>query len=132
MFLNGKYIPKSSSIYKPGIYKSLDDAWSHAELDAKDVSGEIYIIVNKSFKGWVKVGMSIDAIDRLSKYQTGDPHRAYALYATFEADDRHQTERQIHTILEGKYKRKNEWFKADPQEVEGIMSKYFGDRYEER
>ena len=51
MFLNGKYIPITSKIHKPGVFKSLDDAWSHVELDNKDVSGEIYIMLNKAFKG---------------------------------------------------------------------------------
>ena len=49
MFLDGKYIPIASKIHKPGIFKSLDDAWSHAELDSKDISGEIYIMFNEAF-----------------------------------------------------------------------------------
>ena len=132
MFLDGKYVPITSKIHKPGIFKSLDDAWSHVELDNKDVSGEIYIMTNKAFKGWVKVGMSINANDRLNNYQTGDPHRSYKLYSKFYTEDRHETEGQIHQILGARYKRQNEWFNAKAQEVEWIISQYFGVRYEER
>ncbi len=132
MFLDGKYVPITSKIHKPGIFKSLDDAWSHTELDNKDVSGEIYIMTNKSFKYWVKVGMSINAIDRINKYQTGDPYRSYELYSKFHTEDRHETEGQIHQILGAKYQRKNEWFKAAPKEVDEIISQYFGEKYEER
>ena len=132
MFLNGEYVPIGSAIHKPGTFRSLDDAWSHVELDKKDVSGEIYIMVNTAFKGWVKVGMSINAEDRLNNYQTGDPHRSYQLYSKFYTEDRHETERQIHEILAGKFKKQNEWFEADAQDVEFIISQYFGVRYEER
>ena len=132
MFLGGKYVSFKSQVHKSGAFKSLDDAWSHTELDKKDISGEIYIIVNEAFKGWVKVGMSINANDRLNNYQTGDPNRSYKLYAKYFTKDRHETERQIHQTLESQFKRQNEWFKADAQKVEWIISQYFGVIYEER
>ena len=50
---------------------------------------------------------------------------------TFYTEDRHETEGQIHQILQAEYKRQNEWFKAKPQEAEWIISQYFGVRYEE-
>ncbi len=130
MFLNGKYVSFGSQVHKAGVYKSLDDAWSHVELDNKKVSGEIYIITNDAFEGWVKVGMSINAIDRLNSYQTGDPNRSYRLYAKYFTKDRHDTEKQIHTALESRFKRQNEWFKADANEVEWVLNQYFGVMYE--
>ena len=62
MYLSGKYISTKEKIHKEGTYKTLEDAWSHKDLDTKDVSGEIYIIFNSAFEGWVKVGMSINAV----------------------------------------------------------------------
>lgn len=130
MYLNGKYVSFGSQVHKSGAFKTLDDAWSHVELDSKKVSGEIYIITNDAFKGWVKVGMSINANDRLNSYQTGDPNRSYKLYSSYFTEDRHDTEKQIHTILEDCFKRQNEWFEADAQEVEWILNQYFGVMYE--
>ncbi len=130
MYLAGKYVSFGSQVHKTGAFKSLDDAWSHKELDNKNVSGEIYIITNDAFKGWVKVGMSINAKDRLNSYQTGDPNRSYQLYSKYFTEDRHDTERQVHTILDKMFDRQNEWFKADAQEVEWILSQYFGVSYE--
>ena len=130
MYLNGKYVSFMSQVHKSGTYKNLDDAWSHKELDNKNISGEIYIITNDAFKGWVKVGMSIKAEDRLNSYQTGDPNRDYRLYSSYFTEDRHNSERNIHEILEGRFKRQNEWFKADPQEVDWILAQYFGVMYE--
>ncbi len=131
MYLGGKYVPTLSAIHKSGAFKTLDDAWSHVELDKKDISGEIYVMVNAAFEGWVKVGMSINAEDRLNSYQTGDPNRSYHLYSKFYTEDRHETERQIHSILSRHFKRQNEWFYGDAEDVEFIISQYFGVRYEQ-
>ena len=130
MYLNGKYVPFKSQVHKSGRFKLLDDAWSHSELDNKDISGEVYIITNESFEGWCKVGMSISAKDRLKSYQTGSPFRNYALYSRFPTDDRHTSEKEIHKILEGEFDRSNEWFKAEPSAIDWIISQYFGVRYE--
>ena len=130
MFLGGKFVSIKSQVHKSGVFKNLDDAWSHKELDNKDISGEVYIITNESFEGWCKVGMSISAKDRLKSYQTGSPFRNYALYSRFPTDDRHTSEKEIHKILEGEFDRSNEWFKAEPSAIDWIISQYFGVRYE--
>jgi len=131
MYLGGKYVTTKSQIHKAGTYKNLDDAWSHVELDHKNMAGEVYIITNEAFKGWVKVGMSINAEDRLKSYQTGDPQRAYKLYSRYSTETRHIAEREVHKVLELTFKKSKEWFKADPQEVEWILNQYFGVRYAE-
>ena len=131
MYLGGKYISFGSQVHKSGAFKTLDDAWSHKELDNKNISGEIYIITNDAFRGWVKVGMSINATDRIKSYQTCSPHRDYLLYSSFATEDRHTSEREVHKILDSEFDRQNEWFKADAQAVDWILSQYFGVRYEE-
>ena len=67
MFVNGKYIPKSHPLHKPGRYKSLDDAWSHQQIDSVP-TGEVYAIVNKAWPEWVKIGCATIAEDRLNGY----------------------------------------------------------------
>lgn len=121
MFLNGKYIPFKSPIHKPGNFKSLDDAWSHQDLDSKVISGEIYLIINPAFSGWVKVGMSINAVDRLHSYQTSDPFRSYSIYASFKTDDRHKTEKRLHKLLEKTFEKRNEWFKGDAESIKQVV-----------
>lgn len=129
MYLGGKYVSFKSQVHKSGVFKNLDDAWSHKELDNKNISGEIYIITNDAFKGWCKVGMSINAVDRLRAYQTCSPHRDYRLYSSFSTEDRHTAEKEVHEMLNNLFTKKNEWFKADAQEVEWVLSQYFGVRY---
>ena len=43
MFVNGKYIPQSHPLHKPGRYKSLDDAWSHNKIESVN-EGEVCAI----------------------------------------------------------------------------------------
>ena len=42
--------------------------------------GSVYILGNPAWPDWVKVGMALDAEDRLNNYQTGGPFRDYVLY----------------------------------------------------
>ena len=39
----------------------------------------LYVISNPSFSGYYKVGVTSDFHQRLSSYNTGDPHRAYKI-----------------------------------------------------
>ena len=41
--------------------------------------GFVYVLTNPAWKGWIKVGMAVDADDRCSAYQTGSPHRDYTV-----------------------------------------------------
>lgn len=45
----------------------------------KPKCGIVYLISNPAFPGYYKVGMTKDLEKRLAQYQTGDPHRAYAV-----------------------------------------------------
>ena len=71
MYVNGKYISTSHPLYKAGKYKSFDDAAFSSLINYnRNLKGEVYIISNHAFKGWVKVGMAVDSKDRLKNYQT--------------------------------------------------------------
>jgi len=39
----------------------------------------VYVLVNPAFPGWCKIGMAVDAEDRLKQYQTSSPYRDYEL-----------------------------------------------------
>jgi hypothetical protein len=111
MYVNGKYIPSSHPLHKPGRYKSLDDAWSHNKIESVN-QGEVYVIVNDAWKDWVKVGKAVSSDDRLNGYQTSSPFRDYKVVATMPVEDRHSKEKEMHKIFEHfAEERRGEWFK---------------------
>ena len=74
-------------------------------------SGEVYIIVNNAWPGWVKIGMAVNAEDRLNSYQTGSPMRDYKLVYAVYTKDRRKAEREAHKAAEAVAERNGEWFK---------------------
>ena len=72
--------------------------------------GQVYIIVNPAFPGWCKIGMAVDAEDRLKQYQTSSPYRDYELIKAYNTDDRREAERAAHGLLSQSHERKGEWF----------------------
>jgi len=124
MFVNGKYIPKSHPLHKPGNYKSLDDAWSHNKIESY-AAGEVYAITNPAWPEWIKIGKAVNSADRLNGYQTGSPFRDFEVVHSIEGDDRHKSEKQLHQLLGGVAdERINEWFKIELKEVKYIFSAY--------
>lgn len=72
--------------------------------------GQVYIIVNPAFPGWCKIGMAVDAEDRLKQYQTSSPYRDYELIKAYDTDDRRTAEKAAHELLAQTHERKSEWF----------------------
>lgn len=127
MFVNGKEVSKKHPLYKPGRYKTLDDAWSHCEIDDRSREGEVYIIRNMAWENWYKVGKAVNAEDRLNGYQTSSPFRDYVLCYSEHFDDRHQAESEIHRMLEKHPQcldRKGEWFKTYVPVIQEVMNEY--------
>jgi hypothetical protein len=153
MYVNGKRIPKSHPLHKPGRYKTFEDAaFSSLTRYESSKEGQVYIITNPSFRDWVKVGMAIDAEDRLNGYQTSSPFtnpsfrdwvkvgmaidaedrlngyqtsspfRDYSLYKSWAVADRRSAESEAHTYLEKTFDRKGEWFKCTPEEAEAAIT----------
>lgn len=113
MFVDGKYIPKSHPLHKPGRYEGFEEAAFSALQNYKSSKkGEVYIITNPAFEGWVKVGMGVDAMDRLKGYQTSTPFRDFEIQSFCKVDDRRAAEAEIHRRLESLYERRGEWFKC--------------------
>ena len=86
MFVDGKYISKSHPLHKPGRYKGFEEAaFSSLQNYKSSKKGEVYIITNPAFEGWVKVGMAVDAMDRLKGYQTSTPFRDFEIQSFCKA-----------------------------------------------
>jgi len=127
MWVNGKYISQNHPLHKPGRFKTLDDAWSHTEIDERSTEGEVYIIRNMAWSGWYKVGKAVSSEDRLSGYQTSSPFRDYVLEYCEAFDNRHQAEAEIHRMLEKHpscHERRGEWFKTYTATIKEVMNEY--------
>ena len=111
MWVDGKYIPKSHPLHKAGRYKGFTEAaFSSLENYETAKEGQVYIIVNPAFPSWCKIGMAVDAEDRLKQYQTSSPYRDYKLIATYDTSDRRKAEKFAHELLEKRHERRGEWF----------------------
>jgi hypothetical protein len=55
----------------------------------------VYVIANRSFPDWYKIGTCIDLDKRLSTYQTGDPHKSYYFKDFWMTRNRQDTEYAI-------------------------------------
>lgn len=122
MWVNGKFIPKTHPLHKPGRYKTFEDAaFSSLAKYEIVVEGQVYVITNPHFAEWVKVGMAIDSEDRLNGYQTSSPFRDYMLFSFVDVNDRRQAEAAAHAELEKLYERKGEWFKCTPQQAREVV-----------
>jgi len=127
MFVNGKFVPKSHPLHKPGKYKTFEDAaFSSLEKYESSTEGQVYVITNPSFCSWVKVGMAVEAEDRLNGYQTSSPFRDYMLNYSWDVNDRRAAESEAHSELQKLYERRSEWFKCTPEQAQEVVSGIVG------
>tara|TARA_R110000782_G_C14718184_1_gene403895 strand:+ start:67 stop:549 length:483 start_codon:yes stop_codon:yes gene_type:complete len=127
MYVNGKEVSKKHPLHKPGRYKAWDDPWSHVELDTKTAQGDVYVVRNRAWPTWYKIGRALDAEDRLKTYQTGAPQRDYELVHTEWFENCHTAEKEIHKMLEQHkscHERRNEWFKSYDSVIKEVMREY--------
>ena len=114
MWVNGKEVKKTHPLYKAGRYKGFEDAaFSSLENFKDNPQGQVYVITNPAWEGWVKVGMAVDAEDRAGNYQTSSPYRDYELAYVVDTPDRRATETEAHKRLSDMFEQRNEWFKCD-------------------
>ena len=96
------------------------------------VDGYIYIITNPAWDGWVKIGMAVDAEDRLKGYQTSSPLRDYKLEFSIPVDDRRMAENMAHEkaswIAE---EQRGEWFKIPIDKAVSLVKDLKGENYNE-
>jgi|AntAceMinimDraft_11_1070367.scaffolds.fasta_scaffold34773_1 hypothetical protein len=76
--------------------------------------GFVYIIVNPSFPGWLKLGMAFDYEKRLATYNQCDPEMKYSIIALRWTDDRRILETALlKNLADICSNRRGEWFKFD-------------------
>ena len=129
MRVNGKYISRKHPLYKPGNYKTFNDAaFSSLVNYVNSTEGEVYVISNPAWENWYKIGKAVDARDRWNSYQTSSPHRDYVLITSKVVKNRGVAEKMAHSLAEGLCKKRaNEWFyienlgKADFDKLLGIV-----------
>lgn len=128
MFINGKYIKKTHPLYKAGNYKSFGDLAFGSLNNYKQIKeGYVYAISNSAWPDWIKIGMAIDAEDRLSSYQTSSPMRNYKLVHSVYCEDRSESERSAHILAARKAiipwsKQDNgEWFNITESQAREIL-----------
>ena len=112
MYVNGKYISTKHPLYKPGKYKTFNDAaFSSLVNYVFATEGEVYILKNPAWDNWYKIGKAVESVDRCNQYQTGSPHRDYELVTYKKFKHRGVAEKMAHSLAEGlSRKRANEWF----------------------
>ena len=109
-----RYVLQDHPLYKAGRYKGFEDAaFSSLENFKDNPQGQVYVITNPAWEGWVKVGMAVDAEDRAGNYQTSSPYRDYELAYVVDTPDRRATEAEAHKRLSDMFEQRNEWFKCD-------------------
>lgn len=120
MYVNGKYVSRKHPLYKPGKYKTFNDAAFSSLINyVKCVKGEVYIISNPAWKSWYKIGKAVDTDDRCNGYQTSSPHRDYNVVSKVSVSNRGIGEKIAHTLAEGMCReRSNEWFRIENLEKE--------------
>jgi hypothetical protein len=125
LYIDGKYISRKDPRYKilkPGHYKNIGDALFQSSEASNIKEGYVYIITNKAWPDWVKIGMAIDAEDRCNGYQTSSPFRDYVLEHYVPSNNRRKAEKEAHK----KAKKlasdvSNEWFKLDVETAKQIL-----------
>ena len=124
MFVNGEYISKKHALYKPGRYKTFEDAAFQGAYKLDSIKeGYVYAITNPAWPEWVKIGMAIDADDRCNGYQTSSPFRDYKLEHVVVASNRRAAEAEAHKSAAMIAKEtKGEWFKLDIEQAKIILN----------
>ena len=126
MWVEGKHISKKHPLYKPGRYKSFGHAaFESLENYSTAKEGQVYIMYSPAYPSWCKIGMAVDAKDRLSSFQTGTPYRDYILVAAYDVPDRRKSETAAHNLLRETHASRNEWFVVGANVAKEILDGYF-------
>ena len=123
----------------PAVYKKMGFAKGNVEEIKREVealynqyvSGYIYVLSNPAWKGWYKVGMAIEAKDRLSQFQTSSPFRDYKLEYSKYFKDRRSAEKEAHILLEKSSEtRRGEWFQSSVLKIQQQIETIKGETHE--
>jgi hypothetical protein len=90
----------------------------------KTKEGYVYLITNPAWKGWVKVGMAVDAEDRCNSFQTSSPYRDYQLEYCGYFQNRRVAEGKVHKkISKISEDIGSEWFKISVIDAINVVEK---------
>lgn len=124
MYLGGSYIKKDSPLHQPGNYDTYTDlAFNSLYGDKKIIEGNIYLISNPAWVGWLKLGRAFSVKDRLRHFQTSSPFRDYKVEYSIDVEDARAMETVIQNKLSQKCTKNNEWFKLKVTDAKKIIKK---------
>ena len=78
--------------------------------------GYLYVITNPAWKGYYKIGQTVNLTKRLSTYQTSSPLRDFEYLTTVSVNDMNKAEKHIIDELRRFYEVKGEWIVASKAE----------------
>lgn len=74
-------------------------------------SGFLYVITNKAWGNWVKIGVTENLTKRLQQYQTSSPHRDFVLEYSLQHPRYLEAEKKIKEFIKPFAKSiHNEWY----------------------
>ena len=86
------------------------------------VRGFVYILINKAWPEWVKIGCTTNIENRLRGLNACSPYRDFKIFAFFQASDQYESELFVHEYLdELNVERKREWFKIDSKIAKALV-----------
>mgnify|MGYP003651775248 CR=1 FL=1 len=89
--------------------------------------GFLYVITNKAWPDWCKVGISVDIKSRLASYNTSSPLKDFEVIYSVSTDKHQLIEREVLAILSKEFESNSEWFKTSPLEAISAINETVGD-----
>ena len=86
--------------------------------------GFVYIILNRNYPGWSKVGITVNLEGRLTNYQTCSPHRDYFYYFSCKSYSRRKVEALVLKELKTIGRVVNEWTDVKPSIIKELVQKH--------
>jgi hypothetical protein len=88
--------------------------------------GYLYIISNKSWPGYLKVGVTENLTKRLQSYQTSSPFRDYILEYSLHHPQYLEAEKKIKEVMKHfALEIRNEWYKIDKHFAKSRLDEQF-------
>ena len=97
------------------------DYTTAAKAETVDKRGFVYIITNRAWPGYCKIGRAFNPDSRLAQYQTSSPLRDYELKYAVYFDDCHAAELTVHSLLAW-CRADGEWYRITPYEAENTLN----------
>ncbi|WP_187971130.1 GIY-YIG nuclease family protein [Aquibium microcysteis] len=94
-------------------------------------AGYVYVITNRAWPGYCKVGRSSSVAARLRTYQTSSPHRDFVLHYHRWFPDACLAERRFRAASPG-HRAHGEWFRIHPDDAANLLDRLANDLRRER